>query len=89
MNFRKARGAFAISTTFLSLCLFATSLAFDNSGQINVFLHITGEANTKNSDYSSVEEMRKAERENEIKTQEEGSVLLFLSGCCHHHLRKI
>ncbi|MDD6241075.1 MAG: glycoside hydrolase family 3 C-terminal domain-containing protein [Eubacteriales bacterium] len=80
MNFRKARGAFAISTTFLSLCLFATSLAFDNSGQINVFLHITGEANTKNSDYSSVEEMRKAERENEIKTQEEGSVLLFDHG---------
>lgn len=80
MTFRKWRGAAGISITVLCLALFATQLAWDNSGQINIFFGITGEANTMNSDYASTEEMRKAEKENEIQTQEEGSVLLFDDG---------
>ncbi len=77
MNFRKLRGGSAICVSVLSLAIFASILAFDNAGQVNIALGITSGANFGRSDYDSVEEMREAERENEIQTQEEGSVLLF------------
>ena len=77
MKFRKFRGGAAISLCVLSLSAFATILAFENSGQVNIALGITGQKNTKKSAYSSLEEMHKAERENEIQTQEEGSVLFW------------
>lgn len=71
--FRGLTGTFALLT---ALCSYAGILAFENSGQVDIFLGIT-KPNTQSSDYSSVEEMRKAERLNEIQTQAEGSVLLF------------
>ena len=71
--FRGLTGTFALLT---ALCSYAGILAFENSGQVDIFLGIS-KPNTQSSDYSSVEEMRKAERLNEIQTQAEGSVLLF------------
>jgi beta-glucosidase len=77
MNFRKLRGASSILLTVVSLCCFASLLAFDNSGQVDIALGIKKNSSLGQSDYSSVEEMRKAEKANEIETQEEGSVLFF------------
>lgn len=77
MNFRKLRGGTAISVTVLALAIFGANLAFDNEGQVNIALGITSGANFGRSDYETVEEMREAEKANEIQTQEEGSVLLF------------
>lgn len=77
MKFRIFRGGAAIGLCILSLSAFASILAFENSGQVDIALGITGEKNTKQSAYSSVEEMRVAEKANEVQTQEEGSVLFF------------
>ena len=66
-------GVFILLT---ALSGYATQLAFENSGQIDIALGIT-RPDTKNSDYASVNEMRVAERQNEIQTQAEGSVLLW------------
>ena len=63
---------------------FANVLANENAGQINSFLGVKGETNNVTedtnyypSDYNSLEEMRVAEKANDIKTQEEGSVLFY------------
>lgn len=66
-------GVFILLT---ALAGYATILAYENSGQIDLALGIN-KADTKASDYKSVEEMRIAEKQNEIQTQAEGSVLLF------------
>ncbi len=77
MNFRKLRGGTAVACAVLCLGLFASQLAFDNAGQVNLYLGITSGSELGKSDYSSTEEMRAAEKENEIQTQIEGSVLFF------------
>lgn len=66
-------GVFILLT---ALAGYATILAYENSGQIDLALGVN-KADTKASDYKSVEEMRIAEKQNEIQTQAEGSVLLF------------
>ncbi len=77
MNFRKLRGGTAIASAVLCLGIFASQLAFHNAGQINMFLGIGTTSELGKSDYDSTEEMRAAEKENEIQTQIEGSVLMF------------
>ena len=76
MKFRKFRGLAALSVALLSLVSFATVLAYDNEGQINLFLGI-GQKQGVGSEFNSVDEMRAAEEKNEIQTQEEGSVLFW------------
>lgn len=78
------RGLSSTMITVSSLAAFLSVLAFENSGQINVFLgckppsqSVTEDTNYYPSAYSSKEEMRAAEVENEIQTQQEGSVLLM------------
>ena len=75
-KFRLFRGLTGTSLVLLSLMVFGSVLAFENSGQINVFLGINSSTGG-HSAYNSKEEMRQAEKANEIQTQEEGSVLLF------------
>ncbi|MFA6861438.1 MAG: glycoside hydrolase family 3 C-terminal domain-containing protein [Bacilli bacterium] len=75
-KFRLFRGLTGVSLVALSLMVFGSILAFENSGQVNVFLNINN-STSGHSNYSSVDEMRIAERKNEVITQEEGSVLLF------------
>lgn len=71
--FRGLTGVFGLLT---SLSVFGGVLAFENKGQVDIFLNVS-KANKQASDYASLEEMHKAERLNEIQTQAEGSVLLF------------
>lgn len=78
------RGLSSTMITLSSLAAFLSVLAFENSGQVNVFLgckppsySVTEDTNYYPSAYTSLEEMREAEIENEIQTQQEGSVLLL------------
>jgi len=79
---RLFRGITSSLATVTSLCVFGSILAFENSGQVNIFLNetpptqdVAGDANYYPSAYNDVNSMRVAEKANEIQTQEEGSVL--------------
>ena len=71
--FRGLTGIFGLLT---ALGAYGGVLAFENKGQVDIFFGVS-KANKQASDYASTEEMHAAERENEIQTQAEGSVLLF------------
>lgn len=77
MSFKIFRGASAVSASLLILFLAITNLGLENEGQVNMFFGLTNSSLLGQSDYASVEEMRIAERANEVQTQEEGSVLFF------------
>lgn len=72
------RGATAISVLVLGLAIFGRQAAFDNEGQVNNFLNGGAtDGGGIGSSYTDVLEMRKAEREVEVQTECEGSVLFF------------
>lgn len=84
IKFKSARGGASIVLSLCAIVGFANVLTIDNEGQINSFLgvkndgpDVTEDTNYYPSDYKNVDEMRKAERLNEIQTQEEGSVLFW------------
>ena len=84
LKFKHVRGGAAVAVSLCAIIGFANVLAIDNEGQINSFLgvkneglEVTDDTNYYPTEYTSIEEMRKAERLNEIQTQEEGSVLFW------------
>ena len=77
------RGICAVLALLLCLTTFGTNLAFHREGDVNLFLgtlppavSVTDDTNYYKSDYSSMEEMRAAQKAYLIESQEEGSVLL-------------
>lgn len=77
------KGLSAIFATLVPIGAFMSVLAFDRQGDIDRALNIKAEAAEGEGDsnyfpsaYSSLEEMRKAEKDYQIRTMEEGSVLL-------------
>ena len=77
------RGICTVLALLLCLTTFGTNLAFHREGDVNLFLgtlppavSVTDDTNYYKSDYSSMEEMRAAQKAYLIESQEEGSVLL-------------
>ncbi len=77
------RGMCTLLVLVFSLTMFAQSLAFTREGDVNLFLgtlppavKATGDTDYYQSDYASMEEMRAAQKDYLIQSQEEGSVLL-------------
>lgn len=81
------RGLSSIMLATTIMASFLTSLALENSGQVNVFLgtnppsqNVTDDTNYYPSQFANVTEMRAAEKLHDIQMQEEGSVLLRNEG---------
>ena len=77
------RGLCTLLVLVFSLTRFGQSLAFTREGDVNLFLgtlppavQATDDTNYYKSDYASMDEMRAAQKDYLIQSQEEGSVLL-------------